>query len=121
MLFGPPGSDRPLVVVDWQTVRLRCGTADVAYFLGAGLRPEVRRVHEHDLVARYHTALDAYGIDYPFDACWEDYRRYSFGGYVMAVIASVLVGRTERGDAMFMAMANRHAAQAIELEATDLL
>jgi hypothetical protein len=42
-------------------------------------------------------------------------------GYVMAVIASVLVGRTERGDAMFMAMANRHAAQALDLDATELL
>lgn len=121
MLFGPFGSDRPLVVVDWQTVRLGCGTSDVAYFLGAGLQPEMRRAHERDLVARYHAALGAYGVDYPFDACWEDYRRYSFSGYVMAVIASVLVGRTERGDAMFMAMANRHAAQAVDLDATDLL
>ena len=121
MLFGPPGSDRPLVVVDWQTVRLGCGTSDVAYFLGAGLHPDVRRAHERDLVARYHAALSSYGVDYPFDACWEDYRRYSFAGYVMAVIASVLVGRTERGDAMFMAMANRHAAQAVDLDATDLL
>jgi len=123
MLFGPPGSERPLVVVDWQTVRWGCGTSDVAYFLGAGLQPDLRRAHERDLVARYHAALGAYGVgvDYPFDACWEDYRRYSFSGYVMAVIASVLVGRTERGDAMFMAMANRHAAQAVDLDATELL
>ncbi|HET6794472.1 MAG TPA: phosphotransferase, partial [Acidimicrobiales bacterium] len=26
MLFGPPGSDRPVVIVDWQTVRLGVGT-----------------------------------------------------------------------------------------------
>ena len=121
MLFGPPDGDRPLVVVDWQTVRLGCGTSDVAYFLGAGLQRDVRRAHERDLVARYHAALGAYGVDYPFDACWEDYRRYSFSGYVMAVIASVLVGRTDRGDDMFMAMANRHAAQAVDLDATELL
>jgi hypothetical protein len=124
MLFGPPlvPAARPLTVVDWQTVRLGVGTADVAYFLGAGLESEVRRAHEHDLVARYHRALEAYGVTgYPFDACWEDYRRYSFSGYFMAVIASILVGRTDRGDQMFMAMANRHAAQVHDLDAQDLL
>lgn len=118
MLFRPGA----LTVVDWQTVRLGCGPADVAYFLGAGLDPDIRRRHERDLVARYYQALFAYDIgDYSFDACWDDYRRHSYGGYVMAVIASILVGRTERGDAMFMAMANRHAAQATDLAAADLL
>jgi hypothetical protein len=124
MLFGPrmvPAS-RPLTVVDWQTVRLGCGTLDVAYFLGAGLDTTTRRAHEHALVARYHRALLAYGVpDYPFEACWEDYRRYSFSGYFMAVIASILVGRTERGDDMFMAMANRHATQITDLAAVELL
>jgi hypothetical protein len=124
MLFGPrtiPAS-RPLTIVDWQTVRLGCGTTDVSYFLGAGLDPATRRAHEHALVARYHQALEAYGVaDYPFERCWEDYRRFSFAGYLMAVVASVLVGRTERGDQMFMAMANRHAAQVDDLGAAELL
>jgi hypothetical protein len=124
MLFGPalvPAS-RPLTVVDWQTVRLGCGTLDVAYFLGAGLDAATRRTHEHALVARYHRALEAYGVEgYPFEACWEDYRRFSYSGYLMAVVASVLVGRTDRGDDMFMAMANRHAAQITDLGAAELL
>jgi hypothetical protein len=124
MLFGPrvvPAS-RPLTVVDWQTVRLGCGTLDVAYFLGAGLDATTRRAHEHELVARYHRALMAYGVpDYPFEACWDDYRRFSYSGYFMAVIASILVGRTDRGDDMFMAMANRHATQITDLAANELL
>jgi Ecdysteroid kinase-like family len=122
MLFAGEDGAGSLSVVDWQTVRLGCGTADVAYFLGAGLDPATRRAHEAELVAHYHRELQSYPIDeYPFDACWEDYRRYSFGGYVMAVIASMLVGRTDRGDAMFMAMANRHAAQVADLDALELL
>jgi hypothetical protein len=124
MLFGPrvvPAS-RPLTVVDWQTVRLGCGPLDVAYFLGAGLDVATRRAHEHRLVARYHGALEAYGVeDYPFEACWEDYRRFSYAGYLMAVVASILVGRTDRGDDMFMAMAHRHAAQITDLAAGELL
>ena len=42
-------------------------------------------------------------------------------GLVMAVIASMLVVRTTRGDDMFMVMANRHAQQALELDAEALL
>ena len=33
----------------------------------------------------------------------------------------MIVGRTERGDDMFVAMANRHAAQIADLGATEFL
>ena len=39
----------------------------------------------------------------------------------MAVAASMLVARTERGDDMFMTLLARHAQQAIDLDAVDLL
>lgn len=119
MLFG---ENVPLAVVDWQTVAIGHPLADVSYFLGAGLLPDLRRDAEHDLVRGYHQHLCAAGVTgYGFDTCLRDYRRYSFSGLVMAVIASMLVGQTARGDDMFMAMANRHAEQAIDLGALDLL
>ncbi len=119
MLFGGP---YPLAVVDWQTPALGHPLADVAYFLGAGLLPEVRRAHEADLLRAYYDAVCAYGITgYDFRTCFDDYRRYSFSGLVMAVIASMIVGQTDRGDDMFMAMASRHAEQALDLDAEALL
>ncbi|MGH9079619.1 MAG: phosphotransferase [Acidimicrobiales bacterium] len=122
LLFGPAGSSRPIAVVDWQTVRLNVGTSDVSYFLGAAMAPELRRRHEKDLVARYHETLSAYDIgDYGFDRCWEDYRRHTFGGFFMAVFASMVVERTERGDAMFMAMANGAATHVTDLGALEFL
>ena len=124
MLFASPDAhpDRPLTVLDWQTVRLGTGTSDVSYFLGAAMPPEQRRVCEKDLVARYHAALSQYDIgDYDLDRCWDDYRRHSFGGFFMAVFAGVMVQRTERGDAMFATMANGAAAQAVDLDAFDFL
>ena len=39
----------------------------------------------------------------------------------MAILASMIVGRTDRGDEMFVAMANRHAAQVVDLGATEFL
>lgn len=122
MLFAPAGSARPLAVVDWQTVRLGVGTSDVSYFLGAAMPAEARRRHEKDLVARYHAALSAYDIgSYGLDRCWDDYRRHTFGGFFMAVFASMLVERTERGDAMFMTMANGAAAHVVDLGALEFL
>ena len=49
------------------------------------------------------------------------HRRYSFAGLVMAVVASMIVGQTDRGDHMFMAMAQRSAVMARELEGLALL
>jgi hypothetical protein len=43
------------------------------------------------------------------------------GGLVMAVIAGMLASRTERSDAMFVTMANRHAIQARDLGAAEFL
>jgi len=94
----------------------------VSYFLGAGLVPEQRRVHEEDLVREYHDRLRAGGVaDYSWDNCMTEYRRYAYAGYVMAVGASMLVERTARGDEMFLTMARRHAAQVEDLGSASLL
>jgi hypothetical protein len=122
LLFGTPQGGAPLAVVDWQTVTLGPGVADVSYFLGAGPSVEDRRRHEERLVREYHDALVAGGVaDYSFDACFTDYRRYAYAGYLMAVGASMMVERTPRGDEMFLAMARRHAAQIIDLRSHDLI
>ena len=119
MLFGGP---YPLTIVDWQTPGQGAAMSDVSYFLGGGLTSNARRQHEQELVQSYHAQLMAGGVsDYGFDACWNDYRRFSFSGLLMAVIASMIVGQTARGDDMFMAMASRHAQQAIDLGADAFL
>jgi hypothetical protein len=121
MLFG--GRGRGITVVDWQTVQLGSGIRDVAYFLGNAFEPEIRRQCERDLVARYHRRLvDDYGVDdYPYDQCWHEYVTFSYSSLAMAVFASMVVGRTDRGDAMFMAMANRSAQMAADLDAASAI
>ncbi|MDY7103765.1 MAG: phosphotransferase [Actinomycetota bacterium] len=122
MLFASAEGGRPITVVDWQTVQLGAGASDVAYFLGSAFAPEVRRDNEEDLVRRYHAALTARGVTgYSFDECFEDYRRSAHACMIMAVFASMLVGRTDRGDTMFMAMANRSAAMAADHDTVGLL
>ena len=121
MLFGDGEMAPPVTVVDWQTIKLGNGPSDAAYFLGAGLPTETRRAHERELLHdAYWKTLVGYGVEgYDFDRCWDDYRRGCFGGVLMALIASMLVGATERGDEMFLTMARRHARHALDLDAKE--
>ena len=122
LLFGGSGGGVPIAVVDWQTCAHGPALSDVAYFVGAGLLADERRAHEQDLVRRYHDGLVAAGVgDYGWDRCWADYRRGTWAGLIMAIAASMLVERTERGDEMFMTMAHRHARHALDLDAPALL
>ncbi|TVS17037.1 MAG: DUF1679 domain-containing protein [Gammaproteobacteria bacterium] len=120
MLFGGP---YPLTVVDWQSPGLGNGTADAAYFMGTSFdQAAERRECERDLLDAYYETLLGYGIaGYTQDDCWRDYVRASVAGLVMAVIASMIVGQTPRGDEMFMAMARRSAEMALDLGAIDSL
>jgi hypothetical protein len=122
LLFGENGDARPLTVVDWQTVGWGSPMLDAAYFLGGGLAVEDRRAHERELVHVYYDALMSRGVErFTWERCWREYRRMAFHGVAMAVAASVLVERTPRGDEMFVTMLARHAQQAIDLDALDLL
>jgi hypothetical protein len=122
LLFGTPEGGPPVAVVDWQTVGVGPALGDVSYFLGAGLGVGDRRAHEEDLVRGYHEALLASGVEgYAWDRCWSDYRAFAFSGFHMAVLASMIVERTDRGDAMFLAMAGRHGRQILDLGAEEFL
>lgn len=111
-----------IAVVDWQSLTLGHPLSDVAYFMGAGLMPDVRRAVERGIVGDYHRALVRAGVrDYDEDRCWNDYRRGAFAGFVVTVVAAPLVEQTERGDAMFTAMARRHARHALDLGADAFL
>ncbi|WP_067824645.1 phosphotransferase family protein [Nocardia inohanensis] len=111
-----------MTVVDWQTCAIGSGPEDVAYFLGSGLPVGLRHDAEQDLVRRYHARLLELGVrGYSWAECWRDYRRGAWHGMLMVINASMLARRTERGDRMFLAMAERHARQVLELDSAAAL
>ena len=59
--------------------------------------------------------------NYSFEQAWNDYRRGSFVGFLMAVMSAMIVERTERGDEMFAVMAERSGWQALHLDAVSFL
>ncbi len=117
------GDDPPRVTaVDWQSITLGSPLADVAYFLGAGVLPEDRRRIEHDIVRAYHQRLFEEGVrNYAWEDCWADYRRGVFSGFMVTVIASMLVQETKRGNQMFVTMADRHSRHALDLGSEEFL
>lgn len=123
LLIQPlPGGLPQVTVVDWQSITLGAPLNDVAYFMGAGLLPERRRACEEDIVRQYYDALCAAGVtSFSWQDCWLGYRRGVFAGFGVTVVASMLVQQTERGDAMFTAMAQRHARHAIDLNGAEFL
>ena len=122
LLFDPTPGGVPVTVVDWQTCTHGPAMQDVAYFIGAGMQRGERRDAENDLVRGYHAGLVSAGVKrYDWERCWQDYRRGTWSGLIMAVAASMLVERTERGDEMFLTMATRHSHHALDLGAVDLL
>ncbi len=118
MLFG----GERIAVVDWQTSAYLGTGMDVAYFLGGAFDRDTRRAVERDLLAEYHADLLAQGVtDYDFEDLMNDYRHYSFAVLVVAIAATVIVKKTERGDRLFMKMVTDGAWQALDNDAADLL
>ena len=110
------------MVVDWQTLAWGGASLDVAYFIGGCLSADDRRSHEDDLLTHYHDALRSGGVtDYSLDDLRRDTRRDAFGGILMAIVASMVVQRTTRGDLMFLTSTTRHAQHVIDVGAKATL
>lgn len=118
MIFGGP---YPIAILDWQSINLGCAMNDVAYFLGTSMEPEQRNKEERALLRQYLDVLNGYGADLQWDEAWQLYSQYAPAGLRMAVIASMIVGETDRGNDMFMTMAHRSLAMCRELETVKLL
>jgi len=121
LLFGEWEGNSGVAILDWQTACDGVAISDLSYFVGSALLPDKRAEFERAIVDHYVSVIKTYGVDLTNDEAWRQYRLFSFGGFVMAIVASMLVEQTERGDEMFMAMANRHGQQILQLDAEGFL
>ena len=111
-----------ITVVDWQTSNYLGAGMDAAYFLGSALPRATRRSVEQDLLRIYHEALITEGVQaYSFEELVADYSHYTFAAAIVAITATVIVKKTERGDRLFKKMVSDSIYQAIDNDALDLL
>lgn len=88
--------DEVRALIDWQLTRFGPAAVDVAYFIAGSLEPDVPEDEVDALLARYHAALVAAGVDgYPYDRFVRDYE-----DALIAVLGSVTaVELLDMGDA----------------------
>jgi aminoglycoside phosphotransferase (APT) family kinase protein len=66
------GADGAVTALDWQTLTIGPPLQDVAYFLGTSVEPAIRRLHEEQILRRYHSSLVDEGVrDFDWDRCWK--------------------------------------------------
>lgn len=122
LLIDETVSPPSVVVVDWQGLRMGRPLNDVALCLAGSLEPAVRREVEEDILREYHAALLGSGVgEFSWERCWLEYRRASFAGFGLTVVAAMTVEQTVRGDAMFTAMARRYSRHALDVGAEEFL
>ncbi|MDX6740988.1 aminoglycoside phosphotransferase family protein [Actinocorallia sp. A-T 12471] len=115
-------SDDTVTAVDWQTLSLGHPLRDLAFLLGTGLSPTARAAAEHDIVTAYHTELTRQGVtDYPYTACYDDYRFAALQGPLITVLGCAYGARTPRGDTMFLTMAHRSCTMIHTLDSLALI
>ncbi|MCU1392587.1 MAG: hypothetical protein JWM34_1015 [Ilumatobacteraceae bacterium] len=113
-----------VAVLDWQTVSAAPPSRDVAYFLGNSIEVEVRRAHEHDLIATYVSALRDLGVAaYSEAECFEDYRFGQVQGPMITVLGCMFASSepTPASDEMFLTMARRSCAAIRDLGTLELV
>jgi len=122
LLFFPPGSEDTVAAVDWQALTIGLPARDLAFLLATGLDVEDRRTAERSLVDHYHETLAAGGVKgYSPGECWEDYRYALFQAPLITVLGAYVARPTERGDRMFIVMAERACTAIRDLGALTLI
>lgn len=121
LMIAPSGS--PITTLDWQTIGLGFAGRDLGYFLGLGLETELRRAHERELVATYHEALTAHGVEISLEQCFDDYRLGTPQGPLVTVLGAVYATATpsDTSNAMFSSMITRSCAAIRDLDPRSLV
>ena len=121
MLFAIHGGLEPLAVLDWQTLVPGDGLTDIGYFLGAGIKPDLRAEIETELLSLYREEMARGGIELSDEDMRDGYAGGALHGVATAVFSAAFVKRTERGDAMFLAMADGACRLVRDIDALRLV
>ena len=115
LLIDARDGEVPLATVDWQTVTVGSPMLDVAYFLVNSLTKEDCMQYEHELIGYYLERLRDNGVE----LAHQEYKRYTLEPVVIAVVAWIVVEKTERGDSLFRLMMDKGLAAVTRWKALE--
>ncbi|MEE3922458.1 phosphotransferase [Micromonospora sp. BRA006-A] len=120
-LLFTDGPEPAVTVVDWQTVQLGRGPATPRTWSAAACRPTCARRGRRSCSRRTTTPCALPGCGGAATSAGARTEVNTVAGLHMTVVGAMLVARDGRGDAMFVAMAERRAAHVTDLDALTLL
>lgn len=122
LMFGEPGTDDEVLIVDWQVAVRGLGATDIARLLGGSEVPRERRGHHLEILRVWYDAVCAQGVDYGWD---EAARDFQLGALAMLAYPVHFSGETGdlsgRAAALVEAMAGRLFHAALESDAPAIL
>jgi thiamine kinase-like enzyme len=122
LLFGEPGSDDPVVLLDWQNLRTARGMQDFAYLVTHSMSTPDRRAHEDELIEFYVDTLASLGADYDLTQARADYRTAMLYLFVYVVyITGVNINTHERAIRRKRALVQRACQSLLDHDVLDLL
>jgi aminoglycoside phosphotransferase (APT) family kinase protein len=104
-----------MTILDWQTVGLGPGLADLAYFVGTSVSDEARNGRHDELLDEYLDAAAEAGVATDPLAARRAYRQYVFAGLILAIIGWRVTEHDAKADALFATLATRSARHALEV------
>jgi len=120
-LFGGPGGDDAVTVIDFQLSTRHIGMWDVANLLAGSMTPDDRRAHESEIIQHYVDAIVGHGIDYSVEQAMKEYRVCLLQQCPAQVITSDLQGGNDRGSALLEQLHLRPLYAAVDNDAFSVL
>lgn len=119
LFVDTPSGDRT-GFLDWAMIARAPGIRDVAYVLANSTPTEVRRAHEHALLARYREILAAHGVVLDAETAWEQYRLFTVYGWCSATCTAAM-GSKWQPEHVGLGGTERSTIAAVDLDCLGLL
>jgi ecdysteroid kinase len=123
LLFGPPGSDTPVLILDWQIAVRSIGAFDVARLISGSEIPKERTGHEFEVLRKWHGTLIEQGISgYSWDDAVYDFRLGALAYLCYPVhFHSGVIGAQGRTKKLAEAIITRAFSSVAEIDAASVL
>lgn len=124
LMFGDPGSDDAVVILDWQLATRSMAANDPTRLLGGSEPAAERKGHHLEVFTAWHETLISRGVKgYEFDEALEDFRLGALFNLLIPVMGySMTLGTTSvRTARLIDAQVERMYVSASELDAGSLL
>lgn len=121
MLFGDPGTDEDVLILDWQLVARSLATIDVARMVGGSEPIAERKGNSLDVLRVWHSELTDNGVTgYSFESALDDFRLATLHLLTVPVKLHTISGDSDdmRAALLREAMSRRYFAFAEEIDVT---